>query len=63
MEASLAFQAGKPFLSDEEYDELKQKLQKKNSKVVQQVWLLLTSLPPLVECPINNFNIVFHHRR
>ena len=41
MEASLSFQAGKPFLSDEEYDELKQKLQKKNSKVVQQVILRL----------------------
>ena len=37
MEASLSFQAGKPILSDTEYDELKQKLQKKNSKVVQQV--------------------------
>lgn len=37
MEASLSFQAGKPILSDEEYDELKQKLQKKNSKVISQV--------------------------
>ena len=37
MEASLAYAAGKPFLSDEQYDELKRKLRKQNSRVVQQV--------------------------
>ena len=37
MEASLAYQAGKPILSDTEFDELKGKLRKKNSKVVSQV--------------------------
>ena len=37
MEASMAYAAGKPFLSDDEYDDLKRKLRQKNSKVVQQV--------------------------
>ena len=37
MEASMASTAGKPIMSDEEYDELKAKLRNKNSKVVQQV--------------------------
>ncbi len=37
MEASLAYQAGKPILSDTEFDELKGQLRKKNSKVVSQV--------------------------
>ena len=37
MEASLAYAAGKPFLSDEQFDELKRKLRKQNSRVVQQV--------------------------
>ncbi len=37
LEASLAFQAGKSIVSDEEYDSLKDQLRKKNSKVVQQV--------------------------
>ncbi len=37
LEASLAFQAGKPIVSDEEYDVLKDSLRKKNSIVVQQV--------------------------
>ena len=37
MEASMSYQAGKPIISDSEYDELKGALRKKNSKVVQQV--------------------------
>ena len=37
MQASMAAQAGKSIISDEEYDELKRKLRNKNSKVVQQV--------------------------
>ena len=37
MQASMASAANKPIMSDEEYDELKVKLQSKNSKVVQQV--------------------------
>ncbi len=37
LEASLAFQAGKPIVSDEQYDALKDSLRKKNSIVVQQV--------------------------
>ena len=37
MEASMSYQAGKPIISDTEFDELKGKLRKKNSKVVQQV--------------------------
>lgn len=37
MEASMSYQAGKPIISDVEFDELKGKLRKKNSKVVQQV--------------------------
>ena len=36
----MAYQAGKPIMTDVEYDELKGKLRKKNSKVVQQVALL-----------------------
>lgn len=38
MQASMAAQAGKSIISDEEYDELKQKLRNKNSKVVSQVY-------------------------
>ena len=37
LEASLAYQAGKSIVTDEEYDRLKSELRKKNSKVVQQV--------------------------
>ena len=37
MEASKAYAAGKPFLSDSEYDDLRAQLRTKNSKVVQQV--------------------------
>ena len=37
LEASLAYQAGKSIVSDEEFDRLKAELRKKNSKVVQQV--------------------------
>ena len=40
MEASMASAAGKPIMTDEEYDELKAKLRNKNSRVVQQVGLL-----------------------
>ena len=39
MEATLAYQAGKPIVSDEEYDNLKRELRNKGSKVVQQVQL------------------------
>jgi len=39
MEASLAYQAGKPILSDSEFDDLKGQLRMKKSKVVQQVRL------------------------
>ncbi len=42
MEASMSYQAGKPIISDREYDELKGTLRKKNSKVVQQVGLVST---------------------
>lgn len=37
MEASMAYTAGKGYLSDKEYDDLKRELQDQNSKVVQQV--------------------------
>ena len=33
----MSYQAGKPIISDSEYDELKGTLRKKNSRVVQQV--------------------------
>ena len=36
MEASLAYSAKKPIMSDAEFDELKKKLRKQNSRVVQQ---------------------------
>ena len=39
MEATLAYQAGKPIVTDEEYDNLRRELRNKNSKVVQQVQL------------------------
>lgn len=39
MQASMAAAAGKPMLSDEEYDELKAQLRNKNSRVVQQASL------------------------
>ena len=39
MEATMSYQAGKPIISDSEYDELKGALRKKNSRVVQQVAL------------------------
>ena len=37
MEATMAYQAGKPIVTDEEYDQLKRELRNKNSMVVQQV--------------------------
>lgn len=37
MEASLAYTAKKPILSDEEYDSLKAQLREQSSKVVKQV--------------------------
>ena len=37
LEATMAYQAGKPIVSDEEYDQLKRQLRNKNSMVVQQV--------------------------
>ena len=37
MQASMAAAAGKPILSDEDYDKIKAELRKKNSVVVQQV--------------------------
>ena len=39
MQASMAATAGKPIISDEEYDDLKAQLRNKNSVVVQQVCL------------------------
>jgi NAD-dependent DNA ligase len=39
----LAYQAGKPIVSDQEYDKLKAELRKKNSVVVQQVLTALTA--------------------
>ncbi len=33
----MAYQAGKPIVTDEEYDQLKRELRNKNSMVVQQV--------------------------
>lgn len=36
MEASLAYSAKKPIMSDADYDDLKKKLRKQNSRVVQQ---------------------------
>lgn len=44
MEASKAYVAGKPFLSDEQFDDLKQQLRTKNSKVVSQVLVPVPSL-------------------
>ena len=43
MEASLAYSAKKPILSDAEYDELKKKLRKQNSRVVQQARALFAA--------------------
>ena len=43
MEASLAYSAKKQILSDAEYDELKKKLRKQNSRVVQQARALLAA--------------------
>ena len=43
MEASLAYSAKKPILSDAEYDDLKKKLRKQNSRVVQQARALLAA--------------------
>ena len=37
LEASMAYQAGKPIVSDEEFDQLKRELRMKNSMVIQQV--------------------------
>lgn len=48
MEASKAYVAGKPFLSDEQFDDLKQQLRTKNSKVVSQV---LVPDPPFGSLP------------
>lgn len=42
MQASMAAAAGKPMLSDEEYDDLKAQLRNKNSRVVQQASLICT---------------------
>ena len=39
MQASMAAAAGKPMMSDEEYDGLKAELRNKNSRVVQQASL------------------------
>ena len=40
MEATMAYQAGKPIVTDEEYDQLKRELRNKNSMVTQQVRIL-----------------------
>ena len=37
MEASLAYTAKKPIISDDEYDQLKAQLREQSSKVVRQV--------------------------
>ena len=58
LEASLAFQAGKPIVSDEEYDTLKDQLRKKNSKVVQQVPLLPIS--PICSSWKNTSGLLFN---
>ena len=42
MQASMAATAGKPIITDEEYDDLKAQLRNKNSVVVQQVRLAAT---------------------
>lgn len=42
MQASMAAAAGKPMMSDEEYDDLKAQLRNKNSRVVQQASLACT---------------------
>lgn len=39
MQASMAQQAGKPIMSDQEYDDIKNKLRTKGSLVVSQVSL------------------------
>ena len=39
MEATMAYQTGKPIVTDQEYDQLKRELRNKNSMVVQQVGL------------------------
>ena len=39
MEATMAYQAGKSIVSDEEYDNLKRELRIKNSMVTAQVWI------------------------
>ena len=44
MQASMAAAAGKPMMSDEEYDDLKAQLRNKNSRVVQQASLQRTTL-------------------
>ena len=37
MEASMAYSAGKKMMSDDDFDNLKKRLKRKNSKVVSQV--------------------------
>ena len=55
MEATMSYQAGKPILSDVEFDELKGALRKKNSKVVQQVRRASQSMTN----PLRNNSFIF----
>lgn len=54
MQASMAAAAGKPMLSDEEYDDLKAQLRNKNSRVVQQASFVCTQhsnlVSPNIQC-------------
>ena len=48
LEATMAYQAGKPIVTDEEYDQLKRELRNKNSMVVQQVRIFLPMSRPFI---------------
>ena len=51
LEASMAYQAGKSIVSDEEYDQLKRELRMKNSMVIQQVHIHPTMIDSItLEC-------------
>ena len=52
MQASMAAAAGKPMLSDEEYDDLKAQLRNKNSRVVQQASLTLCTCNTRTACTV-----------
>lgn len=50
MEGTMAFQAGKPIVTDERYDQLKRELRLKNSMVVQQVHTICMPSPSCQVC-------------